>query len=935
MRVVGLLRGVRAVLAASRWTARADGLTPDAERHRRGAQLWLVLAMVVAGLANAAATQGGAWQGPSLRLQDLRFHFGSRPSTGTVALVDIDEKSLRAIGIWPWPRTIHAAIVDKLVAGGAEAIAFDIDFSSRSTDAADAAFAAALERAGGGVILAALRQRLSAGDEGLSLTRPLPILEEHAWPALIDVHTDVDSLLRTVPSEGASDGVRLPSLSTSLAGMPGRASEIRIDYAIEAGSIDRISTIDLLEGRVAPQRLAGHKIIVGASAVSLKDFFSTPRYGALPGALVQAMAVESLLQGRDLARPAPWAAMAGLGLVVALGIAVTLLLPLPWAVTALLGAMAALEGAAVLVQIWLPLSLDTLPWHLALLACILLDVGYEVARRRLLLLAARTSRRRTQAILDRVFEDSVAGVVVVDDSGRIRAASRAAMATLDLSEADLSGRPAAEVLPAPLMSLLTDPRSADGSFQLATPRGIRIFQYTMSQSRSDGDAQAGIAWTATCITFNDVTDRVRDQENIERLARYDSLTGLPNRNHFMERLSQATDVNGACLLQIDLDGFKAVNDALGQNIGDQMLRAVVRRLNGIVSPKGFVARVDGDEFAILTDVADPQALADQVQHAFRQPFEAAGRRAVITASIGVAVGEDGIDGDELSRRAVLALSCVKDWGGKTASIYSRELDLELRAKEELDRELAHAVERGEFRVFYQVQEDCRSRDIAGAEALVRWQHPEKGLIPPGMFIPALERTGLIVDVGAFVLKQACRDAATWSRPLRIAVNVAVPQLMRGDFSVTLKEALAETGLAPERLDIELTESLFLQDERVVLQELSSVRSLGVGLALDDFGTGYSALGYIKRLPFTKVKLDRSFVKDLPDGRESVAIIQAVVAMATALDMKVVAEGVERPEQWQAVQLLGCNEMQGYLLGRPEDAEAFARRIEAAAGRRSA
>lgn len=724
----------------------------DRQRDTAG-RLWFVLALTMVALGNGALTAAGAWSGASHRLNDLRFQVGQRPASGAVALADIDEKSIRAIGVWPWPRTIHAAIVDRLVEAHADAIAFDIDFSSSSQPAADAAFAAALERAGDSVILAAQRQRLSAEDTGLVLTRPMPMLEAHAWPALVDVELDGDSLLRAVPILGASEGMQLPSLSTSLAGMPGRDGAIRIDYAIQAGTIDRISIIDLLQGRIAKGRLAGRKIIVGATAIALKDIFQTPRYGSLPGPLVQAMAVESLLQGRDLTRPPEWVTMAGLGLVLLGGLWITLIFPLPWAVAILAAAMVVLESSAVALQAWRAVTLDTFPWHAAMVAAILVDVAFETIRRRLLLLAARASRRRTQAILDRVFEDSVAGVVIVDDGGKIRATSSAALAVLIAQDGESpTGRAAAEVLPPPLLRLLRPDAMPSGSFKLDTSRGEGIFQYTVSQSRSAGDGDDGEAWTATCITFNDVTDRVRDQEHISRLARFDALTGLPNRNHFRERLLQKTDVGGWCLLLVDLDGFKAVNDTLGQGVGDEMLRSVVERLSAIVAPPGLVSRMGGDEFAVLSVSDDPAALADAVQRAFRQPFEAVGRRAVITASIGYASGEPGLDGDELTRRATLALSRVKTWGGRTVGAYSRELDLEVRAQEELERELFHAVENGEFRVFYQVQEDCRTRAISGAEALVRWFHPERGIVPPGDFIPALERTGLIGKVGAFVLR---------------------------------------------------------------------------------------------------------------------------------------------------------------------------------------
>ncbi|WP_293866160.1 EAL domain-containing protein [uncultured Alsobacter sp.] len=907
---------------------------PTARSIVRAVALWSLTALIVASTVNGAVAWLGGWNAFNYALYDARFDLSTRAATGEIIMVDIDERSIGAVGVWPWPRTIHATIVDRLTEAGAAAIAFDIDFSSASVEANDAALEDALARAGGGVILAAERQRLSAASPEISFIAPLPRFDRHSWAALVDVTLE-NGVVRWVPYAGAFGREMIPSLTAVLAG---RASppdgRVAIDYTIDPSTIDRISAIDLIEGRVPKRRIEGRKIIVGASAVSLKDYFVVPRYGSIPGALVQALAVDTLLQGRAIQHVDPRWIIAGVMAITLLGVLLVPRVHLALFLLFLVATSAGTELAAALIHDRKSIAFDTGGWHLALMTLALLAVAREITRRRVLWRHARSERRRAQAILDRVFRDSAGGIVVADAAGRIRAVNPAALALSDRDPtATAIGAHVSDVLPAALATLLlpsldetaTAARERTGTaVAMGRAAAERVFDYALSTFEVPGSTDEEPGWSATCLTFNDVTERVRSQQRVEHLARYDQLTGLPNRNQFIEALARPGALLGATLALVDVDNFKVVNDTMGHAAGDIVLWALADRLTRTAGKDCLVARLDGDEFAVLGRV-DEKDLARRLLEAFEHPIDASGRRFALTASIGTASFVDTVSADEATRQATLALTEAKASGAERARHYDAELDARERERATLEKELAEALRQGQFMLHYQPQVASDGRALMGAEALLRWHHPERGLVSPALFVPVLESTGLIVDVGAWVLRQACRDATSWPEHLRVAVNVSVPQIAGGDLAQLVAAVLAETGLAPSRLDLELTESLFAHDIGSLRDELSAIRALGVGLALDDFGTGYSSLGYLRRFPFTKVKLDRTFVTELPHDRQSVAIVQAVVAMSASLDLSVVAEGVETAEQFDAVRLLGCNQVQGYLTGRPDTATALVRR----------
>jgi len=424
----------------------------------------------------------------------------------------------------------------------------------------------------------------------------------------------------------------------------------------------------------------------------------------------------------------------------------------------------------------------------------------------------------------------------------------------------------------------------------------------------------------------DITERKRAEGRITHMAHHDSMTGLANRVLLRERLEQALarmleQESRLAVLYVDLDCFKDVNDALGHPVGDALLRLAAERLRGCVREGDTVARLGGDEFAIIQDsiqdAGQASDLAKRIVEVIGAPFQVEGQDVVVSASVGIAMGpRDSADPDSLLKFADMALYAAKTDGRRTYRFFEAEMNERLHARRALETDLRAAFARNEFELHYQPTIDMASGRIVGVEALLRWNHPERGMVLPGEFIAVAESIGLIVPLGEWVLRQACAEAAHWPEAVTVAVNLSPLQFKNANLVQTVTAAMAAAGLAPRRLELEITESVLLQENENNPTTLHRLRDLGVRIALDDFGTGYSSLSYLRVFPFDRIKIDGSFVKELPHNAECVSIIRAVADLARGLAMTTTAEGVETPEQLEQLRAYGCTAAQGYLFSRP-------------------
>ena len=425
----------------------------------------------------------------------------------------------------------------------------------------------------------------------------------------------------------------------------------------------------------------------------------------------------------------------------------------------------------------------------------------------------------------------------------------------------------------------------------------------------------------------DVTVAREAQERISHLAHFDVLTQLPNRLSFLEVLSKSwgehggSDAAGCAVLCLDLDYFKGVNDSLGHPVGDALLIEVAARLRDCVGGAGFVARLGGDEFAVVVAPAhSPDVLGElsrTIVETLSQPYEIKGHNVLIGASIGIAIAPtDASDPDSLLKNADLALYRAKGDGRGAYRFFEMSMDIWAQERRALEMDLRAALKNEELKVFFQPLIGCREHDITGFEALLRWQHPRRGLVPPGDFIECAEQWGLIGKIGEWVLHEACKQAAGWPAPLTVAVNLSPNQFTSGDLVGQVAHALKISGLAPSRLELEITEGLLLNDTARTMEQLTALKALGVKIAMDDFGTGYSSLAYLWRFPFDKIKLDRSFVAEMSDNAAITDIVRTITLLGQTLKLQVTAEGVETADQARMLGEMHCDHFQGFLFGRP-------------------
>jgi diguanylate cyclase (GGDEF)-like protein/PAS domain S-box-containing protein len=892
----------------------------------------LVLFGLVAGLY-----LGGALEPLENRLLDARFRLTERPASTEIVLVTIDPASLKRLDVWPWPRGYHATVVENLLAAGAGRIGFDVDFSSRSDREEDAELASALRASGGRVVLPVFHQwEQGSGRDLLTATVPLPIFVDQTSLGAIHILPGRDGLVRDYGIDGPPGVDAVPSFAAAI--LDGRVeapSEFRIDYGIAASSIPRLSYVDVLTESFDRSIVDGQVVIVGSTAVELGDWVAAPLVKAMPGPVLQAMAAESMVQGRALR---PLSPLLSLATTLALALLVG-----PWlesrswraGLAAVTGLALVSAAASLAVQAVSPRILEASPWLVTLVGA----YGYALVRRvdqqALKLLAQRLLLRRTEDLMELVVENSFDGIVMVGADGRVVRVNRAAEAVFGRQAADLIGLPVEDLITLPddepeITPSSLGPQPASGPWEVVGRRSGGPIHLEMTVSTVESDEE-----NLRVAFLRDITERKAQRRALEHRASHDALTGLPNRSCLTRRSRQALveagrDRTPVALLLLDLIRFREINDTLGHHTGDQILAKIALRLRSPLGPGDTIARLDGDEFAVLlpdTGFEGAREMAWNLIDRLKQPFQVEGLSLLVDASIGIVIFPDhGATAEMLIQRGDVAMNAAKRERAKLA-FYDPRHDFHSKRRLALTAELRGAIEEGKLSVRYQPKVSAETGRAIGVEVLVRWSHPDHGDVPPDEFIPIAEQSGLIRPLTLWVLETAVSQCAEWRRrgvEIGLSVNLSARNLLEKRLPDTLAGLLHSTGLPAEHLCLEITESVIMENPKKALEVLTEIAGLGVEISIDDFGTGYSSLGYLKKLPATEIKIDKSFVLEMDRNPDDETIVRSTIDLAHNLGLKVVAEGVERPGVWGKLKDLGCDYGQGYLFGAPMSPDEFNR-----------
>ncbi|MBY3088589.1 EAL domain-containing protein [Rhizobium laguerreae] len=875
-----------------------------------------------------AATDVGIFQGFNNSLFAKRFEWVPRQATGNVVFVAIDKHSLDAVGTWPWPRSIYATVLDKLIASGARDVFLDVDFSASSSKQEDDRLAAALERAGGGVLLPVFRQQETASSAQTAVTRPIPEFLQNAWPAFANVAMDADGIVRRFDLGSELDGNPTQSAASALGRIDSSSGSLLVDYSIRPDTVPTFSLSDVLNGGVPAEAVRGRSVVVGASATELKDIFAVPVYGAIAGPLIHVLAAETLLQNRFLRMldQAPLELLFAVLLIVGVicgrstGIMTMAAAGLTMVIVGEIGAFVLQWQYGLLVGTAVPWSMLLLAWMLALNERV--DLG------RMLVAIANMEARNTRRLMRRIIADSSDGVVAFDGDLRIVEVSESAKALLraDIGASLLDGADTAII--GILQRLVSEHDAEPGKIHTALAdftgnSGSQAAHYEASitispTDQTDAGATAARSRFAGCLIIRDVTARREYEQRLKTLSELDELTGLLNRREFASRLAA---LEGQVLVAVlDIERFSSLCVTLGRDAGDELLKAVAARL-GSAFADDLLARLDGDHFGIATFTTDERSIddfADGLLRLFNEPMLLRGAVLPVSVRLGIARSGDAAPG-ALPTAAESALIAVKASPGRRWSSFDPSTAVRQARSRRLERDMRDALQNRQFFLLFQPQIDFRSMRVVGAEALIRWNHPEFGLISPTEFIPIAESSGLICDIGRWTLFEACTEAAAWPGELSIAVNVSALQFERSDIEADVRDALSCSGLPASSLCLELTESAFLGQGGVSITKMRALRDQGVVIALDDFGTGYSSMSYLADLPLDKLKIDQSFVRRMNGNPNIFQIVGAIISLAHGLNLVVVAEGVETDLEAEALHRLGCETGQGYLFGRPDEA----------------
>jgi diguanylate cyclase (GGDEF)-like protein len=934
------------------------------------------LAIVLFGLALALTATDLLRRWDNL-VYDAQLRLFPRSPPADVVIVAVDEESLAALGRWPWPRRLHAQMVERLTQAGAKVIAMDILFAEpdRNDLAGDEALARAI-KAHGHVVLAVAPQPASGSE--LNAILPLPLLATVAKLGHVDFELDADGIVRSVYLRAGVERPGWPALGLVMleldrpertTGLPGARHDTRAsdptakwvrDYRIlipffgGPGSFEQIAFSRVLAGDPAVlERLRGHYVLIGATAAGVAQSLPTPVSGRskpMPGVELHANVLAGLAQ-QIVIEPLSWSAQLGWAMLFSLLPA--LVYPHCRPRTALLA-----YGGFLLFPILASAAMLQIAhqWFAPAATLAVMAASYPLwSWRRLDATVSELTGERNRALA--TLHSIGDAVITTDTSGRVEYLNPVAERLTAQTVESARGRPLQEVV------RLFD---ESGQSSIVLPLHECLVEGKTLQSgrydvlRTEADNEHAIRWSASPIhdasgavggmvfAFSDMTQMFALSLELVRQATHDALTNLPNRVLLEDRLENALArarraAQHVAVMFIDLDGFKNVNDALGHAAGDALLREVAARLTASCRHEDSVGRWGGDEFVVLMERLETReavmARASKLLQLLAVPFHLLDHELHVTASIGISLfPRDASDVAGLFKRADAAMYHAKEEGRNNFKFYSRQMNDQAVERLALEKALWNALPDGELVLHYQPQVELSSGRVCGMEALVRWQRPGQGTILPGRFLPVAEQSELVHVIGDWVVQAACAHLVQLRRlglaDLHVAINLAPRQLLKRGMYGRIAAVMRNALIDPSRLVLEISENLYLQERSDVGEALQGLRDMGVRVSIDDFGSGYASIGYLKRLPIDQVKIDKSFVRDVASNADDAAVVRGIVTLAHSLRLEVIAEGVETEAQLRVVRDSACDGAQGFYFSPPLAADVLSPFLLSHAGARS-
>ncbi len=928
---------------------------------------WLCLLLIA-----YASFHSGVIRRWNLLAYDYSVRLLFREPNPQIATIAIDDRSLLALGRWPWPRSIHAKLLERLTKAKVAAVGFSLIFSEADPNnpKGDLNFSKSLGE-NGKTVLPVLHLRDPSGKDAMTVQPPLPAFAKFAAAlAHIDVELDMDGLARglflraglgyprwstlslaMLEASGAPVPDPLPGIRNNNLAHPAKKAWVRDHYVLvpftgPAGTFPVYSYVDVLKNDDLLAQLRGKYVLIGVTSPGLAGELPTPvssAYQPLTSLEFHANVLDSLL-GDLLITPLPqwWEVVFTLFLVAVLLIVYSVSQP-RWAALVVLGLMMlAVLASAVQLRFFHCWAGPALPisgvffgflagsWHH-------LDV----------ILHQLYKEKERAEITVRSIAD---GVITTDRHGRVEFMNPTAESLTGYPLAKVKGQPLEDVFhvkneegqPVPIRALLGN--SSRSKFSKLDQQMIltncqqqdHVVRVTANSLLHGGSEVQGMV-----LAFSDVSETNRLIERLAYQAHHDELTGLPNRTLLMDRINHAIAHarrlnEQIAVLFIDLDNFKKINDGLGHSQGDALLMAVADRLKGIIRETDSVARIGGDEFVVLYENLNYSGgvaiLAGKLLDVLAKPFQIDDHKIYLSCSIGISLyPKDGHDVETLLKHADTAMYRAKELGRNNFQFFSQTMNERIVEQLGLEKALRHALEHEALELYYQPQVHLATGKIVGVEALVRWEHPEIGRVSPAKFIPLAEETGLIIPLGEWVLRQACRQLKVWQAnrkfPISMGINLSPRQFADANLLTMIRHIMDDTEVEPASLKLEITEGVLLHDFEHSIKFLKYFRDLGGAISIDDFGTGYSSLSYLKKIPADQLKIDQSFVSSIVEDPHTKAITQAIVTMAHAIGLDVVAEGVESQKQLEILKVQRCDEVQGFFISHPQPAERIGRLLD--------